>query len=198
MEQITKINWDYVNEKIKIQQQRIILPEHLFSKQTARQLIQHVLNKYLRGDVVWNKDYDKVINWCDNTRNKGLLLCGGCGTGKTVFLTVVIPSILKLCDKCITPVNAMEITREKYPALVKKNILAIDDLGTELPISIDSYTVTFNPVQKLIEQVGNRNGVLFATTNLSTEQMVELYGERAMDRLNKMCSMVEFSGESLR
>ena len=51
-------------------------------------------------------EYDEVIDWMTNTGDKGLMLMGDCGRGKSIILNGVLPVLFKMKDKVLQPVHA--------------------------------------------------------------------------------------------
>jgi DNA replication protein DnaC len=72
-------------------------------------------------------------------------------------------------------------------------LLVLDDLGAEYS---EGWVLT--KVDAIIAERYNRCLPVIITTNMSTEQMREIYAERVIDRLRSTMQVVTFSGQSLR
>ena len=75
-------------------------------------------------------EHEKIISWMVNTRNKGLILVGGCGLGKTSILTGVLPVIFQLRPaKILKPVSSKDIKTDAI--FLKRWAICVYDVGTE-------------------------------------------------------------------
>jgi len=138
-------------------------------------------------------EYDKVIDWMVDTKGKGLMLMGDCGTGKSTILNYVIPAIFRtLTNKILRSVPAKElgvVERNKSPFII------IDDLGTE---SIkNDYGTKIDAVADAISYAEDSSKTLLVTTNLTPKSLDERYSDRTLDRLRK-CKVVVIKGKSFR
>jgi len=152
--------------------------------------------------------------------NKGLLILGTVGTGKTLSFEVmrklfggfqIVNTRYVVRDYVTTNPSASVI--DKYgrnsfgttPAGVidykKPKIFCFDDFGLE---SIDTRSFG-NAVNVMEEIMGDRYDyflkhrlLTFATSNLQVEQIEECYGERLRDRLRQMMNVRTLVGDSLR
>lgn len=158
-------------------------------------------------------EYDKIIDWMCNTDDKGLMLMGDCGRGKSVIITRVVPVLLRLLDeRCHTyPVHASELasiypfahcTENYRPTdtnlvyLTRTPYPIIDEVGVESMINnYGEKSEGFNQVLNVAERF---HRPVFITTNLTPLQLLDRYGERTMDRLAHLCRTIKFEGESLR
>lgn len=141
-------------------------------------------------------EYDQVIDWMTDNEGKGLFLTGDCGRGKSNIITGVIPTIFFMkFGKIIRPISAYDIP-ETISSLVKKRIVNIDEIGVEPVIS--DYGKMYEGFNRVIDAIEAKIGLLFVSTNLTGVQMLSRYGERTMDRINRLCRIVKFEGESLR
>ena len=46
-------------------------------------------------DFVWLPEYDQIVDWMTNTNDKGLMLMGDCGRGKSLILNYVLPVLFR-------------------------------------------------------------------------------------------------------
>lgn len=155
-------------------------------------------------------EYDEIIEWMTDTEDKGLMLAGDCGRGKSVVLNYVLPVLFRMKNRILLPVHAQDICKElpnqqayygQRPPTYLDRLLnspfpAIDELGVE-PMMNDygEKSEGFNMVLNAAERY---HRPVFATTNLNDDKMLNRYGERTMDRLTHLCRTVHFQGESLR
>ena len=99
------------------------------------------------------EEYDEVVNWMTDTKGKGLLLMGGCGKGKSIIATGVIPVLLKIATNCeVRPISTKEYgskaNRPAFSALDKTKIRAFT--GIKIPFWRESLI-------KCIEEIKNNN-----------------------------------------
>ncbi|WP_156115586.1 hypothetical protein [Psychroserpens sp. Hel_I_66] len=160
---------------------------------------------------------------CENLRNdiskpsfdKGLLIIGGYGLGKTDYFKVFeavfknIPSFRFKCynskelitcyESCVTPMDKKEFFEEK-----NRKLLFIDDISSERVAS--NYGLIDVTGEILAERYAN-NLRTFASCNYSNvnqcaEETLEAlglrYGDRIFDRLFEMFNIIEFKGKSFR
>lgn len=141
--------------------------------------------------------------------NKGLLVVGGVGTGKTEAFNV-FRELFRASDRFFKVVSCRQVIREytvdgaktlnKYGSDSKKTIY-FDDLGLE-EVNVKMYGNTANVMSEiLLDRYDNfkRLGVkTFATSNLSADQFSEIYGERMRDRMREMFNYIQVNGKSFR
>ena len=156
-------------------------------------------------------EYDEVIDWMTDTKDQGLLLMGDCGRGKSIIISGIVPVLLRLKNRWIRAVHAQDLTKPTPSAqvyyygqrpetnldyLLKTPFPIIDELGVESLVNdYGEKTEGFNLVMNVAERYHRH---IFATTNLTEEQLLERSGERTRDRLSHLCRVVKFKGESLR
>lgn len=148
-------------------------------------------------------EYKEIIEWLTDTQNKGLLLIGGCGIGKTTIACGVIPLLFAHFKKIsITPVPAEDLHRQIDKLIPEAgyfnqhSIYVIDDVGCEPPAN--DYGNKYEPVTRLINEAEAKIKPLIITTNLLPEQLLKRYGTRTMDRIYRLCKVIKFNGKSLR
>lgn len=135
---------------------------------------------------------------------KGILFTGGVGTGKTYELASAMKWLLgegeavrfrTFGDICrnirdsIGKKNYSEVYREWF----SEDIFVVDDLGVE---NSTSFIQEF--VYNLINDYYNWNKRLLITTNLTSQELVENYGQRVVSRLSEMCEIVNLEGNDRR
>lgn len=141
----------------------------------------------------------------------GILLCGGCGNGKSTMLkafqqllnTLHIPKPYNEGTYGIRIVDAKYIAYlcknnyEAYRKLISVDMLGIDDLGTE-PSEVLDYGNVYTPVIDLLTKRYEEQLFTIITTNLTPQQIREHYGDRIADRLNEMVKKIVFSNGTYR
>lgn len=171
-----------------------------------REIIYTVLRYFIK-DPTFN-EYGKIKNTA--SLNKGLLIHGGYGVGKSQLF-----EILFKCGKdLVTKVNCNQIWFNTISAAsfieeYMKNInvkdsnfdinnfykgkLYIDDLGFENKV--------FNQTEllgRILFERDRRGAITYTTTNLSPMQLQEKYGLRIGDRLFDMFNIIPWTGTSFR
>lgn len=151
-------------------------------------------------------------------KSKGLIVRGACGVGKTAMLKIWLKfrhDILSLSDETlvkailngetekllkidfIDPMTTLSrFTTDGYSFFTEDfgEILFIDDLGPNS--SLNYFGTNLNILEQLIyarysRSKENRALELYATTNLTTSQLSDLLGERALSRLIEMTAWKE-------
>ena len=153
-----------------------------------------------------------MANWITSESSKfGILLCGECGNGKSTLLK----AFQQLLNFLAIPYpdgqgnHGIHITDSKYVAylgktdykafiqLSQKNMLGIDDLGTE-PREVMDFGNVVTPVIDLLTKRYDEQLFTIITTNLTPKQIREHYGDRIADRLNEMIEKIVFKNDSYR
>lgn len=156
-------------------------------------------------------EYDEVIDWMTDTSDKGLLLIGDCGRGKSVILNYVLPVLFRMKGRTLRVVHAQDLHKEHpfqqggsyyrrpetYLDLLERSAFpAVDELGVEgLVNDYGEKTEGFNLILNAAERF---HRPVFVSTNLTEEQLLNRYGERTTDRLTHLCRTIHFKGESMR
>lgn len=156
--------------------------------------VEYLLKYFIGENYEWQPEYDKVVEWLADNKNKGLLCSGTVGRGKSVLCCKALPVILNRCLRLIANViDAPDLnTQEVFNAAKKHAITVIDDIGIEP----ESYGVLkLNEIVKAAEDNGR---LLIITTNLTGREIESRYGERTLSRLIGMCKCIRFQGEDMR
>lgn len=144
----------------------------------------------------------------------GIMLCGGCGNGKTtlVYALQSMINVMKDCGKLdylgkdfhvgmeIHDVKNLIIysrNPKKWRTLINSDMMAIDDLGKE-PSEIYDYGNVTSPIVDLLEQRYNLQKFTVITTNLAPKEIKVKYGERIADRFREMFEVIPFEFDSYR
>lgn len=155
---------------------------------------------------------DRVAKWlCGSTHKNSLFLAGQCGNGKTTFVRAIqnLVNHLNILNPTtgkpfgITFLNAKVIADyckknpEQWRAICDREILAIDDLGTE-PREVLDFGNVLSPIIDLISYRYENQLPTIITSNLKPEQIREVYGTRIADRLKETTEIVPFNNGSYR
>ena len=154
----------------------------------------------------------QMTRWLTSDNPKfGMLLCGGCGNGKSTFLKAfqTMLNYLQIPSPYNQGAYGIRIVDAKYASyLCRKDyaefmrlagyeMLGLDDLGTE-PRELLDFGNVITPVIDLLTKRYDEQLFTIATTNLSPAQIRERYGERIADRLNEMMEKIVFRNETYR
>jgi DNA replication protein DnaC len=158
-----------------------------------------------------------IFNWLlgigiDKRQNKGLLLTGDFGTGKSVIAKGIISFIkdwysiennpLGIC----VPIYVLSQEMASYyrsddevsiNRLKTTHFLSIDDIGYE-PIKVNHYGTEVRPFEEILMARYDNRLPIMLTSNLSIAQIGAKYGMHISDRLREMVIVVEFKGKSKR
>lgn len=172
--------------------------KYCFKVENAKDIMQKALNFFCDDKAKWGKGYDEIADWLSDSKEKGLLLIGDCGVGKTLICTSVIPMIMaRLYDKRPARYSAYNLNRKSEEIITERSdVLIIDDIGVEdIQVNYGERSIVFNEVVDQAERLGQ---ILILTTNLSKEQLTAKYGARTIDRLMAITRMIVLKGKSLR
>ena len=175
----------------------ILQPERMhISVPNAREVLDAGLRHFLGNDYKWLSEYDQVADWLTDNRGLGLLCMGNCGRGKTTICLQVLPCILlHYFHKIVSIYLAREMNRQ-YAEVMQHYLFVIDDIGREEPYQ--EYGNRFNVLPDLVDDCERRGKLLITTTNCTTAELAEKYGERTLSRLKATTRLVVFAGEDLR
>ena len=141
--------------------------------------------------------------------NKGILVVGDIGTGKTVAFDV-FKEILRGTTRYFQITSSRQLIRD-YTIDGAKVLnkwgresmtpVYFDDLGLE-EVNVKMYGNTANVMSEiLLDRYDNfkRSGVItHASSNLGAKEFQKIYGERVRDRMREMFNFITIKGESLR
>ena len=158
------------------------------------------------------KQLHEMAHWLTSPSSHfGMMLCGGCGNGKSTMLkafqqllnSLHIPKPDNDGTYGIQIVDAKYIAHlcknnhEAYRKLICVDMLGIDDLGTE-PSEVMDYGNVYTPVIDLLTKRYEEQLFTIITTNLTPQQIRDHYGDRIADRLNEMVQKIVFSNGTYR
>ncbi len=144
----------------------------------------------------WIPEYDKVVEWLTDNKGRSLLMTGNVGRGKTVIGMDVVPKVFFYeHNRVISYYKSIELNT-KTEEVMNRFLVSIDDVGFEgYRNDYGQKRLVFLDLLNRMEQDGS---LTIATTNLTSQQMFDLYGERAMDRIKALFKIVRFEGKSFR
>ncbi len=142
--------------------------------------------------------------------NRGLLLFGGYGTGKTMTLWA-LAQMLKLFNQdfsySLLPAGRIvEVFRQAgeerdYYTLSRiknERLLIIDDLGSEGNAEISVFGNRQRPIESLLEHRYRLGLWTWITTNYTLSHLAEIYSGYIIDRLRQMFYFLHFDWDSFR
>ena len=184
-------------------------------------------------DVPTKKHVEEMGKWLVAAEGTefGILLQGTCGNGKTTLMIALQMLMAKLGDYGGTfshmgmwfkpgmeIIHAKEIVRacvddkNEYKRIREKDVLGIDDLGTETA-EVEQYRNIMAPMVDLLEYRYTKRKFTIATTNLPVRPMkrkdqslqeggayslASHYGERIADRMMEMFHRITYTNDSYR
>ncbi len=154
--------------------------------------------------VKWVSGYDKIVRFLDDNDNRGLLVVGTPGLGKSLICQKVIPALLYDGAHSIPCVSAMELNK-RLEELKKERVVVIDDLGKEPRKRY--YGEDDNSFLELCTNAEETGQILIITTNLSTfptkyecypDSILNRYGKAVISRLQAITHVAILEGEDMR
>ena len=132
--------------------------------------------------------------------NKGLLLYGSAGLGKTEVIKAIAKNP-RFPIKIISILEIAEKVKESGSCELNLNqIIMIDDVGTE-PDIINHYGTKVNWFKDFIELYYLNNNIysgLVVTSNLGGDELEKKYGYRVRSRIREMFNSILVEGTDLR
>jgi DNA replication protein DnaC len=183
--------------------------------------LRHVINKEVITDnkeviirlAIWL--YGGVVDVYEDVKpNKGIMLIGNTGVGKTKLMQA-LSLILRHdeLDRYFTVINSYDVVEAAQmgydfvnycyasASQISKRNICIDDIGAE-QAKVMYFGNEILPLSMLITSRYNlwcATGIMtHFTTNLSLADLRAMYGDRIADRLYEMCNIIEYNGKSKR
>ena len=142
----------------------------------------------------------ELVNFMTEPTNKGLLIIGNSGTGKTETLKAIAKNELKpLNIVSILDINNL-LQHDGFVELNPRLNYVIDDVGSETT-PVKFYGTDLNWFKDFIESayMNSQNwSNLIITTNLGGERIGEKYGIRVRSRLKEMFKIVNIKADDFR
>jgi DNA replication protein DnaC len=143
--------------------------------------------------------------------NKGILFTGIQGTGKSILMEAFCKTLHKVQNWPVKEVDALELQRayrrggsdmtHMEDMISDSQMLYIDDISEEVDISNNYGTKVFIGYELLSirHRKWFKKGFLtFATSNASTEDLGEKYGDRIESRIPEMFNVFALQGDDMR
>lgn len=155
------------------------------------------IGKILLENFVMLDEYKHIADFFQNgTNGRSLALIGGCGTGKTFFLTKIMPVLLKLeRNKQCTIIKATELA-DNLHGYMRQNYLVVDDIGTEE--DVNTYGNKKHQFAEWVNSVEYRDCFTAISTNLNGDQIKQKYDQRTYDRIKGNFKVILFKNQSFR
>ena len=181
------------------------LPLPLISEEDTRcrLLALYRLEVEYRGQVFVNDDntYEKVnrvARWLFSSKQRGLLLTGTMGNGKSTMLHI----INRLFKGRSTFGDAQEIFEhfKKSQGSMRywdEPLLLIDDMGIE-PVRCLVFGEEYYPISRLLLHRYDKQLTTIIATNLDVVDIQARYGDRVADRMRETFSVITYEHESYR
>lgn len=164
---------------------RYVLPEKYDAKKVLYDLMCNATQNFQ-----WHTEYEALAEYIQDNKGMGLMLQGNVGTGKTMFVNMVYKPIIKiLYNRNIPTYNAEELNTN-FESMQEKQQLFIDDIGREKVAK--NWGTELANMDILADSLEKEDKLLICTTNLSTAELTQKYGERAIDRLKCYMKWVNF------
>jgi len=134
---------------------------------------------------VAGSDFDRIAKAADAAREKGvgLLLSGSAGSGKTFAMRCLYPNA-----QVVSAFDPVEVEwLDDREVFAKDKSIVIDDLGSDAVKN--NFGVWTSPITLFVmrAEAAKGRGLLMArihvTTNLTSRQIDEIYGDRMLSRL---------------
>lgn len=164
--------------------------------ENAKEKIE-TIGKILLENFVMLDEYKQISDFFQNgTNGRSLALIGGCGTGKTFFLTKIMPVLLKLeRNKQCTIIKATELA-DNLHGYMRQNYLVVDDIGTEE--EANNFGNKKHQFAEWVNSVEYRDCFTAISTNLNGEQIKQKYDKRTYDRIKGNFKVILFKNQSFR
>lgn len=136
--------------------------------------------------------------------NKGILLIGPVGCGKTTWMNIIQSIILndeKYQIKSARTI-AHEFNQDGFNVIStygkRKRTICLDDIGVEQNIKF--YGNECNTIAEILlhrhELLVKDNVLTHATTNLTANEIEKIYGHRVRSRLREMFNLISFPSDA--
>jgi len=135
---------------------------------------------------------DKRFEYKGYSLEKGILLAGGIGCGKTTLMRFFSQNEKQRYMVRSVGYMAKKFAESGFESLneYSEHAYCFDDLGTEKEIK--HFGNETNIMQEIIMQRYERKLMTHITTNLIASDIKEFYGDRAASRLREMCNIITF------
>lgn len=154
------------------------------------------------------KHIEAAAKWVESCKST-LLLVGSVGNGKTTLARAVYYVLLDAIERqrgyCATTecraMTARQLAEyagtDEWDNIASSRVLLIDDVGTDSP-EVLKYGQPYTPFEDMIYARYDNNLPTIISSNLTGAELKARYGERVMDRLTDMASVIKFTNRSYR
>ena len=168
---------------------------------TARLTALYQLEVESRGirfiqDEFTSKSIERVTKWLHFSHQRGLLLYGTLGNGKTTMLRA-LARLFHGTSFILSATNLYNFEKDNTLTRSQRRLLLIDDLGTE-PERCIVYGEERHPMTDIILERYHDNLTTVIATNLSLDDIKIRYGARVQDRLIEMYAGIYYDADSYR
>lgn len=139
--------------------------------------------------------------------NKGILLIGPVGCGKTSLMTLISSLLSRKRAFMVKPSRdiALEFSKQGYDVLhnysraaASPSPICLDDLGIEPPVRY--FGAKINVMAEVLlsryDLYRAKGIVTHGTTNLNADELEARYGNRVRSRLREMFNIISYDGKS--
>lgn len=172
--------WNQIFESIT--GKKFVIDQH--NKSVIEQMYYYLtMNKKYKGDL-----------------NKGILMIGNYGTGKTIIMMIIKYLIEINTDRRLTFINCSnmyEETKDRGITYFYKRPIILDEIGRETQV-IKDYGTERRPMIELLSQRYNNRAWTFGTSNMNQSEIAEFYGGYIFDRFIEMFNIIKLDGNSRR
>lgn len=164
--------------------------------------------------IAYSLQDQKMVKRCNINLEKGILLSGPIGCGKTTLMTLMkslVPKEKKYYVKSCREVS-FEFIKEGYDVIQKYSkprlhqrkagIICFDDLGTESNLKYFGNEcnvmgeILLSRYDSYCHPERSRRVLTHLTTNLSASEIEQFYGNRIRSRLRESFNLIAFSNNS--
>lgn len=140
---------------------------------------------------------EAVMKWLYERPEKGLLLSGSVGSGKTTMLKAISKVIGGCAYYTAQDIYDMFVAHREAGAASSSPVLFIDDLGAE-PAKWCDYGEIRYPLTEVLYKRYDHNATTVISSNLDFNDISSRYGERVADRIREMFVCITYKGSSYR
>lgn len=194
----------------------------MYDYKKCRKIMAARLERYGYLKKTAGSDFDKITDIIAKMyghKNAGILFVGVAGCGKTTAAKAIFPTtpqrrkqLIEQDKDYITPVHLFELENRKSVARLSDDYdwmayhgqginVFLDDLGADQPIIQYGQRICYTSeflFEKYKKFERGETGRLIVTTNMTSDQLTERYGERVIDRLISMMAICKLDGKSKR
>ena len=140
----------------------------------------------------------RVARWLISSKQRGLILMGSMGNGKSTMLRV-INHLFKGTSTFGDAQDIFEHFKRSQGSMRywDEPLLLIDDMGIE-PVRCLVYGEEYYPISRLLLHRYDKQLTTIVATNLGIDEIQARYGDRIVDRMKEMFNVIKYENESYR